>query len=177
MLEKYQLFIAISLKIHAEMMIQSGGGGGATHRSWVVKSGAVASRYGRRPPCLLNPNRVGSGSGWSSFWQHRPWPPYPRSKLAQARRLRPSSSQNASLVREAAQTQFNTWGRLALPLNGPTAIPPHLLREGLSKDRGKCGSRAGDWVLSPNGPLGKAQCPGYHCARFPEDHSSQNDCG
>ena len=46
-----------------------GGGGGATHRSWVVKSGAVASHYGRRPSCLLSPNRVGSGSGWSSLWQ------------------------------------------------------------------------------------------------------------
>ena len=148
-----------------------GGGGGATHRSWVVKSGAVASHYGRRPSCLLSPNRECLGSGWSSLWQHRPCPPtqdqnwhrldasdrHPRrTRVWSARPHRHSSTLRAALLYH---------------LTGPTAIHPHLLREGLSKDRGKRASRAGDWVLSPNGPLGKVQCPGYHYARFPEDHS------
>ena len=83
---------------------------------WPAIMDGVPPAFSARTAWVQAPVGVRFGS---TAAQHRPWLPYPRSELAQARRLRPSSSQNASLVREAAQTQFNTWGRLALPLNGP----------------------------------------------------------
>ena len=143
------------------------GGGGATHCTSVVNPGAVASHSGRRPLWhSLPPARPGFVSAKPPFGppsqdqtKHRIDAPdrHPRrTRVGSARPHWHRSTLGAALLYH---------------LTGPTEVQSHLRREGRSKDRGKCGRRAGDWVLSPNGPLGKALVT--ILALFPEDHSSK----